>query len=432
MKKFYLIFIALLLTVIVGCGRNEQAPQEAPAEQSEANVPIELNMFHSWSADTERGAALAAAVTEFNNQYEGRYHVVLTINPDFPTYQEVVRAMIAANETPDIFHYNFNPNDLARQRSGRLMDFTPHMDSEWRARFYEADLDLLTVDGQLTSIPFEQAGALMYINPELFAEAGIHEFPDTWEGLITAFGQLDANGVNGISLFTSDDAWHTTGLLTYLWASTAGSVVANGSDVNTPEMVRAVENLRRIFNYTTGDAVGANYPVSMNNFASGRTAMVVDGPWLIGMLPEELTQTALIVPAPTFGDGRITPGFIVTDSQTPWAAAAQSDPAREEAVVTFMRFITSEDVAKRLMLDGSVFLSLRINLTEQELDEIAIENRLLANYIDVFLQAQESVVNMQRNLTSVANSRLPSLIESLVLDQITPQQFVEELHSLNQ
>ena len=29
--------------------------------------------------------------------------------------------MIAANETPDIFCYTYNPNDLSRQKSGRLM-----------------------------------------------------------------------------------------------------------------------------------------------------------------------------------------------------------------------------------------------------------------------------------------------------------------------
>jgi raffinose/stachyose/melibiose transport system substrate-binding protein len=47
----------------------------------------------------------------------------------------------------------------------------------------------------------------------------------------------------------------------------------------------AAEYLQKAFTYTTGDAVGANYSVASNNFATGKTAMVIDGPWLMGSLP---------------------------------------------------------------------------------------------------------------------------------------------------
>ena len=97
--------------------------------------------------------------------------VKVTINPDFPAYQEKVKTMISTDTTPDIFHYNFNPNDLSRQKSGKLMDFSEYMDDEWRARFGEGDLENLTIDGAITSIPFEKAGAVLYYNKEVLEKA---------------------------------------------------------------------------------------------------------------------------------------------------------------------------------------------------------------------------------------------------------------------
>ena len=66
------------------------------------------------------------------------------------------------------------------------MDFSEYMDDEWRARFGEGDLENLTIDGEITSIPFEKAGAVFYYNKEVFEKAGITEFPKTWDELLEA------------------------------------------------------------------------------------------------------------------------------------------------------------------------------------------------------------------------------------------------------
>ena len=123
------------------------------APVSYAQEPIEINIYHHMSSDTARGQATEKILEMFNQEYEGIYKAVADVNPDFPTYQEKVKAMIAANETPDIFCYTYNPNDLSRQKSGRLMDLMPYMDDEWKARFNQSDLDLLTLDGKLYSLP---------------------------------------------------------------------------------------------------------------------------------------------------------------------------------------------------------------------------------------------------------------------------------------
>lgn len=420
-----LLTAAMVTGLAVGCGNSGS---EKEAEKSESGA-IVLDMYHSWSTDSERGAALDKLIQDFNKENEGKIEVKVTVNPDFPAYQEKVKTMISTDTTPDIFHYNFNPNDLSRQQSGKLMDFSDYMDDEWKDRFSEGDLENLTIDGQITSIPFEKAGAVFYYNKELFEQAGISEFPKTWDEMLEACKKLEAAGITPFSLYTADDAWYTCNLFTYLAASCAGVETLNkGGSIDTAEMKMAAAKLREFWDYTTGDAIGANYSVAMNNFASGKTAMTIDGPWLIGSLGE-IQDKISIAKAPSFGDGKVAEAYVVTDAQTPWAAAKTDDKDKEEAIVKFMKFITSEESVKELTLEGAVFLSPKLDMND---DDVQSTEGLLGEYLDLSAQVEDSTVNIQRNLSTAANSKLPSLLESLALDNITPDEFIEQLEAENQ
>ena len=140
-----------------------------------ADQPVELNLYHSWSTETTRGEVLTKLIDEFNQEHDGEIKVNVETNSDFPAYQEKVKTMLSTDTAPDIFHYNYNPNDLSYFESGKLMDFSSFMDDEWKARFEESDLETLTYNDQLLSIPFESAGAVLWYNKDAFAEVGYNE-----------------------------------------------------------------------------------------------------------------------------------------------------------------------------------------------------------------------------------------------------------------
>ena len=425
-KKVISLLLAatMLTTIFTGCGEKKG---EEKKEKSESGAVV-LDMYHSWSTDTERGAALDKLIQEFNEENKGEIEIKVTVNPDFPAYQEKVKTMISTDTTPDIFHYNFNPNDLSRQKSGKLMDFSKFLDEDWKARFGDGDLENLTIDGQVLSIPFEKAGAVLYYNKELFANTGIDEFPKTWDEMIEVCKKLKDNGITPFSLYTADDAWYTCNLFTYLAASYMGTDILNkGGDINTSEMKEAAKKLREFWDYTTADAIGANYSVAMNNFASGKTAMVIDGPWLIGSL-SEISDKIGIAQVPTFGDGKVAENYIVTDAQTPWAAAKTDDKEKEEAIVKFMKYITSEESVKQLTLEGAVFLSPKLDMEDAE---VKGTKGLLGEYLALNSKVEDSTVNIQRNLSTTANSKLPSLLEGLFIDNMTAEEFVEQLAAEN-
>ena len=203
---------------------------------------------------------------------------------------------------------------------------------------------------------------------------------------------------------------------------------ANSGTIECEEMVQAAEYLQKAFAYTTNDAVGANYSVSSSNFLTGKTAMVIDGPWLIGSIPEDMVDKIKVGVAPSFGDGKVAQNYLVTDAQAPWAAAAQEDPAKAEAVVTLLKYLTNEESTKIYTLEGSEYQSAKLTLTDEDM---ASMNSVQREYFNVYSDGEESIVNVQRNLSTAANAALPSLVESLVLGEITAEEFVSQLAAEN-
>lgn len=426
-RKWALLLAALLL-LLAGC--SSAGNGGGKAEGQEESKAIGIKMLSSWSTDTERGRALHDLVHKYNEANEGKVEITIDINPDWPSYQEKVKTLIAANQPPDLFNYNFNPNDLSRQQSGKLLDFAPYMDEEWKARFKQGDIEALTIDGELTSIPFEKAGVLFYYNKELFAQAGIDAFPSTWDELLAVCEQLKNAGITPISLMTSDDAWHATNVLTYAAAAGGGmNVFETGVSLDTPEMVKAYELLKELFRYSTDDAIGANYSISSNHFALGSTAIIIDGPWLIGSLDEELQKSIGVAPGPLLAGGKAKEGFIITDTYTPWSAGKQASKDKEQAIVDFMKYLTSEESTRYMTLEGRVLLSAGLSLTEEEL---ATAGPILGQFIDVAHKAPESIIQISRVLQPTAIAKLPSLIESMMLDQGDPADIVRQLNEANQ
>ena len=84
---------------------------------------------------------------------------------------------------------------------------------------------------------------------------------------------------------------------------------------------------------------------------------------------------------------------------------------------------------KELTLEGAVFLSPKLNMEDEDVQST---EGLLGEYLDLYSQVEDSTVNIQRNLSTAANSKLPSLLESMALDNVSADEFIEQLDAENQ
>ena len=404
-----------------------------PSQSGGGSGSSDITVVSNFTSDVARGKVLSQLIETFNKQNGGKYKVVSKPEADWPTLQSKIKSMISAGSAPDVFLYNYNPNDLSREESGKLMDWTPYLnaDAGWKGRFRTENLEAVTHGGQITGIPSDQAPALIYYHKNLFAKAGITTFPATWTEFFAAAEKLKSAGVAPLALQTSDDAWYAMNAFSYLATSAGGSdVYATGKSLDSPAIVSAAEQMKKLFTYSTKDAVGSNYSVASRNFLSGQAAMVIDGPWLISTIQSEVDTPCDIgvAVAPTNGDGNAKAGDVVTDSLNVWGAAKQSDKAKADAVAAWMKFLTSNENAVKMSVQGEYPLAVKTTLTAADSSSA---NCQMQQVLKLSAAAPESIVQMAREIKPAAQAKLPALLEGLALGSTSPQQFATQLQAAN-
>jgi raffinose/stachyose/melibiose transport system substrate-binding protein len=427
MKRKALAAIGLLAaTTLLMSGCNSAVP-----EASGSGTEIEI--LSNFTSDVSRGKVLDQLIDEFNAENEGTYSVVSKAQPDWPTLQQQIRSSINAGTTPDVFIYNYNPTDLSREKSGKLMDWSKYLDddADWKGRFKEDNLSAVTVDDAVVGIPADQSPALFYYNSDVLSAAGIDEFPTTWEDYLAAAKKLKDSGTAAISLMTADDAWHTMNAFSYLATALGGpDAYAPGTSLDSDAIAEAADYTKQLLALSTQDAVGGNYSASTGNFLNKQTASIIDGPWLISSIQSTVKDpcTIKVAAAPTFDNGEVEPGYTVTDSLNVWGAAKQSDADKEKAVVAWMKFYTSNESAVKMAVDGEYPMAVQTELSDADRERASCQ---MAEVLDIANSAPTSVVQMAREITPDAQAQLPSLLESLALGQTTAADFAAKLQAAN-
>jgi raffinose/stachyose/melibiose transport system substrate-binding protein len=431
MKKKALAALGITAAVALLAGCSSAVPAGGSGSGSGSGTEIEI--LSNFTSDVTRGKVLDELITQFNSENKGDFTVVSKAQPDWPTLQQQIRSSISAGNAPDVFLYNYNPTDLAREKSGALMDWSSALDgdADWKARFKQDNLDALTIGDQLVGIPGDQAPTLFYYNKDLFAKAGIDTFPTTWDEYLADAQKLKDSGVGAISLMTADDSWHTMNAFSYLATAEGGAdVYAPGADLDNPAIVQAADYTKRLLALSTPDAVGGNYAASSSNFLNGQSASIIDGPWLISSIQSTVKDACSIgvAPAPTFDNGKIDPGYTITDSLNVWGAAKQKDKKKEEAVVAWMKFFTSNESAVKMAVEGEYPMAVQTELSDADKEKASCQ---MAQVLEISNAAPTAIVQMARGITTDAQAQLPSLLESLALGQTTPEQFATKLQDAN-
>ena len=402
---------------------------------SQSSGPVKIDVVSNFTSDIARGQELNDLIKQFNAEHKGKIAVVSQTTADWPTLQAKIRTEISVGDAPDVFLYNFNPSDLSLEKYGAnsLINWTKYLnaDPSWKASFSSQDLSTLTHSGDTVAIPDDQSSALIYYNKSLFTKAGISTFPTTWTQFFADAKKLQAAGITPISLYTADDAWYAMNAYSYLAISDGGTGAYYATKLRTAPMTEAAASLKQLFSYAPKNAVGANYAVASASFLDGKSAMAIDGPWLISSIQQDMKNYCTnvgVATAPTNGSSTEQPGTIVTDALTVWGAAKSPNQAEQQAVVEWMKFYTSPQSAAGMATTGQFPLIVK---TPTSGAAFAKSNCLMKPFVDLTNAAPAKSVNVERYMTTEAQAQLPSLVDGLAAGSISPAKFVSELQQLN-
>ena len=408
-----LIVVALALVMTVSV-----MATGTPQDEGE----IVLNFPTFWVGQDSKAESIADLIESFNAEHAGEIRVVIEANPDTDGYRDKINTQMAAGQAPDIFVFNPDPTQFQYYDSDILFDFTEELQGPWQDNFVPGYIEGSTRDGRTKSVPYEIGLTPIWYNSELFAQAGIDEFPTTMEEFSDAADALKAEGIVPTSQMTGgSNAWTSM-----LWFShIAGSL--GGPDVwelplSDPLFAEAAGVLLQLYlnGNTTRDAVGGDAGVSGGHYMAGDTAMFINGPWYIGRIrgdaPETYAATKL-APAPQVGDYY---GHQLGFKLSNLGAANTDDADTRDAVLTFMKFMTDPDNVQMVSEAAGSLFAIKYELG-------ANADPLQREFVRAASEAS-FVIDLFANFYTVdVVAEFGQALAAMALGEATPEEFIQML-----
>ena len=371
-----------------------------------------------WVGKDSKAPAIAEIVAAFNAANAGKIRVEIEPQPDYNAYEQKVRTAIMAGMAPgDIFTLKLNASTKDFYTSKLLLDFNEDLAGDWRKSFDAGAVTQSTIRGKLKTLPFETAILPIWYNGDMLKKAGVAKIPETMDELWAAMDKMKAAGMYPSSQMSGDtNAW--TSMIWFSWFAVSNG----GPDVwdkpfTDKAFVDAARTIKRIFeSYTTTDAIGAGAGVSGGHFLAGRTAIFSNGPWYAGRADLKATSffpSITIAPVPSTGSYK---NVIISRLQANIAAGATTDKARHDAIIKFLKFLTSKpNMAKLAEVSGGMYA---VNS-----GFVPKNNELQKQFYDMADKNYETATDLEAALGAEATLEFTQQLSALALGKITPEQF---------
>ena len=415
MMNYNRMIAALVLTVflgsVAGCSVQENKQTESPSE--EIKIPMILTVDPTSGKKNEQDL-----VEVFNQAYQGTYQIdVEWIMETEEEYRKNLKRQNVTDELPAVItDLRLLPSFYQMMiEEDRLVDLAPYIlgDSEWNRIIEPAVLEACSESdgsiylGPISTTAFACSG--VFWNQSLFEQAGIDKFPETWEEFWECCDRLAAHGITPLALHTEGTAWAPMLLATAELAdSEEGARFMKQfypDSYQNENGLHLAETLKKLFAYTTKDAMHTDFDVAYTNFVSGKAAMIPNGYWMIDKISDEFVENVrfsafpgnkLIASPETFG----------------WAVVSSYSDEIKEGAITFLKFRTifnMEEKSKLLKQDGKT------------------NNQLLQDYIDAFTGEPQIVPNYQVKWNSILQEEtLGNCLPDLVHGKMTSETFVQK------
>lgn len=417
--------IVAAAVMMTGCGQRADVGNntKSPVEEIVLSFPC------IWVGADSKAEVFGKMVEEFNTVYDGQYQVDIEEQTDYGAYKDKIRTLISTGDAPDIFSVADYSDTRLYSESGKLMDLTDFLSSETMAdRFQDGLVEEAGYNGVNYCFPYEMGVVPIMYNGKLLEEAGAEKIPTSFEELWEMCDKLEASGVAPLAQMTSEKNKGWTSMLWYSYAVAAsGGEHAYDGGLDNPAFIEAAQLLLKMYDYTTSDAVGADTTVVNGHFFNERTAVCPNGSWLLGRIKSEGAKGLydnLIIGSGLSYEGK-NEGAYLNSVQAYLAAGKQEDPEREKAVQTFFEFITRPDKVLELANSSGSLFSVKI-------DENKIEDPIQAQIIKDSQNAAFQIGTFNANVSTQVSNAFSAALESMVLGDITPEEFVEQLKAADQ
>lgn len=316
---------------LTGCGRDTATPAAASSATPVGHSPA-TGTLNVWAAQGD--ADVLEKVIKPFRAANPKLTVKFTLIPNAEYYTKLQSA-IAAGKGPDVAQFfpesqaQFLDPSILRAVPDGLVDPKSFFTSLWQAG--------VAGDVAYTVPWYAYTYALVY-RSDLARKAGV-KAPTSWDGMVPFLKALQGAGAgHGLGADIGWDVFNGQDVAMYAWQA-GGSLLSGGKwTLNTPAMVDALTYNASFFTSGVADTGGPTFLDAQPYFVSGKTAMMITGPWVVGQLDtaakKEGWTAAHVATAPLPAGSSGSVSFSAGGS---WGVLA--DGAHPDAAWKFVRYL---------------------------------------------------------------------------------------------
>ncbi len=336
MRRAFLFLFLVFLTVCAGA------------------APVKLEFF---SSQAIQYPWLKVLIEDFNKANPG-----IVVEPNnAPEPEKVLQTRVMSSSVPDVIALWSSSADFkVYARDSVWLDLTgqPFLKS-----VNQDYLSSLKVDGKDYSLPYAFTGVGIYYNKKIFADNKLSA-PRMYSDLISAARTLKARGITPFAFADRDDWTHgklnmSLYVITIPNSQRFFSDLAEGktSAKANPSYRKFAQRLLELRTYGQPDSLGTDYTSSIGMFASGKSAMLIEGDWALdGILQANPKMDTELIPFP--GDTPDGYNFSITIDMS---FAISSQVKERGAALKLLDFLSTRPVAQKYEnLSGSPMLIMGI------------------------------------------------------------------------
>ena len=393
-----------------------------------ANDEIIINFPSVWVGTDSKAPYMAQLIENFNAENAGSIKVVVEEQSDYQAARDKLRTTITTGATPDLCIMDTTYDIKGYSEAGKFMDLTPYLEEGWGKDFADGAFDAWSVDGKVYALPFESAIFTPIYNTKIFADIGWDHFPATYDEFFQFCEDAKAKGYNAMGQMAGENAWSSMLWYSLIVEAIGGKdVYANG--LQDPAFVQAAEVLKAMYDYTFEGAISAGAGDVNGHWLARDTAIYLNGPWWVANLYKEdnavdgvlLADDCEVALNPTYEGGK-GEGGLVTTVQAFLAAAKQDDPAKEAAVVKFLKYITDPQHVSELALSSGAMFFVKYTPSPDT-------NAISQAVTEVANKADFTILHVNGAFPTAFSTAFPTAVQELVSGNIDAQGFVDYLQT---
>lgn len=419
MKKLRIIIAMICFSGIIllnGCSGKENTEPQSQTE-IETVIPVVFRVDPETNlSDNE------PFVEEFNRTYAGQYRM----EPEWLTesdngYRNKLKQWNVLDEMPVLITDAGFDYDLYQifRKNDRLINLRPWMEqSEFWMEAMNPDVleEITEEDGSIYLSPLGSSihtyAGIIY-NEQLFHEAGIYDFPNTWDEFWECLEQLKDKGITPLALHGSGSYW-----VPMLFATAFLSGTEDGEQFLKESFPQSYQNgpvrdmflmMKDMYEYTFEDALEIDYDQAAERFRNNQAAMIANGKWMFDSMTETNLRNMRFVRFP---------GMILMNSPRmgAWAVTeGYSEKITEGAIKALeFRILCEQRDMKKLIADGgsSPLEASYVYEVQQEHSimpnyqlhwEQEIQNEFFTEFLPMFINGEITVDNFLLMMDERAN-----------------------------